>query len=101
MIGHHPHVPPKGVAWYGARPVFYSLGNFVFDGRATLPWTRASFIAKLRFQRGQAVSVAACPVLIDGFEPRALGPPATKPSPRAFERHLRGVSDSVGGTSFR
>jgi poly-gamma-glutamate capsule biosynthesis protein CapA/YwtB (metallophosphatase superfamily) len=98
VIGHHPHVP-QGVAWYGARPVFYSLGNFVFDGRANLPWTRASFIAKLRFQRGQAVSVAACPVLIEGFEPRALTP-NDEPSRRAFERHLRGVSDSVGGTSF-
>jgi poly-gamma-glutamate capsule biosynthesis protein CapA/YwtB (metallophosphatase superfamily) len=98
VIGHHPHVP-QGVAWYGARPVFYSLGNFVFDARPTVPWTRASFIAKLRFQRGQAVSVAACPVLIDGFEPRALTA-ADEPSRRAFERHLRGVSDSVGGTSF-
>ena len=36
VIGHHPHVP-QGVAWYGARPVFYSLGNFVFDSRAELP----------------------------------------------------------------
>jgi poly-gamma-glutamate capsule biosynthesis protein CapA/YwtB (metallophosphatase superfamily) len=98
VIGHHPHVP-QGVAWYGARPVFYSLGNFVFDGRPTMPWTRASFIAKLRFQRGQAVTVAACPVLIDGFEPRALTA-SDEPSRRAFERHLRGVSDSVGGTSF-
>jgi poly-gamma-glutamate synthesis protein (capsule biosynthesis protein) len=98
VIGHHPHVP-QGVAWYGVRPVFYSLGNFVFDARPGVPWTRASFIAKLRFQRGQAVSVAACPVLIDGFEPRALNA-SDEPSRRAFERHLRGVSESVGGTSF-
>jgi poly-gamma-glutamate capsule biosynthesis protein CapA/YwtB (metallophosphatase superfamily) len=98
VIGHHPHVP-QGVAWYGARPVFYSLGNFVFDGRRTVPWTRASFIAKLRFQRGHAVSVAACPVLIDGFEPRALTT-GDESSRRAFERHLREVSESVGGTSF-
>jgi poly-gamma-glutamate capsule biosynthesis protein CapA/YwtB (metallophosphatase superfamily) len=98
VIGHHPHVP-QGVAWYGTRPVFYSLGNLVFDARPTVPWTGASFIAKLRFQRGQAVSVAACPVLIDGFEPRALTG-NDDPSRRAFERHLRGVSESVGGTSF-
>ncbi|HEY5374607.1 MAG TPA: CapA family protein [Polyangiaceae bacterium] len=98
VIGHHPHVP-QGVGWYGGRPVFYSLGNFVFDGRPTLPWTRTSFIAKLRFQRGQALSVAACPVLIDGFEPRALTA-SDSASRRAFERHLRGVSESVGGTSF-
>jgi poly-gamma-glutamate capsule biosynthesis protein CapA/YwtB (metallophosphatase superfamily) len=98
VIGHHPHVP-QGVAWYGARPVFYSLGNLVFDARPTVPWTRASFIAKLRFQRGRAVSVAACPVLIDGFEPRALTA-SDEPSRRAFERHLREVSESVGGTSF-
>jgi len=96
VIGHHPHVP-QGVGWQGGRPIFYSLGNFVFDGRPTLPWTRSSFIAKVRFQRGHALEVVACPVLIDGYEPRALTS-SDGASRRAFERHLRDVSESVGGT---
>jgi Bacterial capsule synthesis protein PGA_cap len=98
VLGHHPHVP-QGVAWYGARPVFFSLGNFVFDTRATLPWTRASFIAKLRFRRGQPIEVSACPYLIDGFEPIAV-PVGNDPRERAFEQHLRSTSASVGGTNL-
>ncbi|HEU4677799.1 MAG TPA: CapA family protein, partial [Candidatus Paceibacterota bacterium] len=30
VIGHHPHVV-EDVALYRGKPVFYSLGNFVFD----------------------------------------------------------------------
>lgn len=30
IIGHHPHVPQGIEAWKG-KPIFYSLGNFVFD----------------------------------------------------------------------
>lgn len=30
VIGHHPHVV-QGVEIYNSRPIFYSLGNFVFD----------------------------------------------------------------------
>jgi len=97
VIGHHPHVP-QGVGWYGARPVFYSLGNLVFDARQDLPWTRSSFIARVRLQRGVPIQVSACPYTIDGFEPMAL--PAAENEPgRAFERHLRATSASVGGTS--
>jgi poly-gamma-glutamate capsule biosynthesis protein CapA/YwtB (metallophosphatase superfamily) len=98
VLGHHPHVP-QGVAWYGARPVFFSLGNFVFDTRATLPWTSASFIAKIRFRRGQPVEVSACPYRIDGFEPIAL-PAGNEQRERAFEQHLRSTSASVGGTNL-
>jgi poly-gamma-glutamate synthesis protein (capsule biosynthesis protein) len=98
VIGHHPHVP-QGVGWQRGRPVLYSLGNLVFDGLPALPWTRSSFIAKLRFQRGHPVQVAACPVLIDGYEPRELTRADGSPR-RAFERHLREISDSVGGTTI-
>jgi len=30
IIGHHPHVPQGIEVWKG-KPIFYSLGNFVFD----------------------------------------------------------------------
>ena len=98
VIGHHPHVP-QGVGWYGARPVFYSLGKLVFDARQDLPWTRSSFIARIRLERGAPIEVSACPYAIDGFEPTAL-PTGENEASRAFERHLRATSASVGGTSI-
>ena len=98
VIGHHPHVT-QGVAWRAARPIFYSLGNFVFDGRAGLPWTRASFLAKLRFQRGSPVQVSVCPVQISGYEPQPLTA-KDEAARREFERHLRELSDTVGGTNI-
>jgi poly-gamma-glutamate capsule biosynthesis protein CapA/YwtB (metallophosphatase superfamily) len=98
VLGHHPHVP-QGVAWYGARPIFYSLGNLVFDGRNELPWTRESFVAKLRFRRGAPVEVSACPYRIDGFEPVAL-PLADAQQARAFEHQLRKISAPLGGTEL-
>ncbi len=30
VVGHHPHVP-QDIAYYDSKPVFYSLGNFIFD----------------------------------------------------------------------
>ena len=30
VIGSHPHVP-QGVEMYNGKPIFYSLGNFIFD----------------------------------------------------------------------
>ncbi len=98
VLGHHPHVP-QGVGWRGTQPIFYSLGNLVFDGRSALPWTRASFIGKLRFERGSGLSVGVCPVLIDGYEPRGLDA-QEQPARRAFERHLRQLSALVGGSTL-
>jgi poly-gamma-glutamate synthesis protein (capsule biosynthesis protein) len=95
VIGHHPHVP-QGVGWDGERPIFYSLGNLVFDGREELPWTRSSFLAKVRLRRGAPAEVFACPYSIDGYEPAAM--PSEAPARAAFARHLRAISASVGGT---
>lgn len=30
VIGHHPHVVQE-IEWYNGAPIFYSLGNFIFD----------------------------------------------------------------------
>lgn len=30
VVGHHPHVV-QDIGWYQGRPIFYSLGNFIFD----------------------------------------------------------------------
>ncbi len=94
VIGHHPHVP-QGVGWVLGKPVFYSLGNLVFDGRAELAWTRASFLAKLRLKRGEPIEVSACPYVIDGHEPVAL--PPNDPRANALLNRLRSTSTATGG----
>jgi len=43
IVGHHPH-RIQGVEFYKGRPIFYSLGNFVFDSN---PPGDQSFIAKV------------------------------------------------------
>lgn len=46
IIGHHPHVV-EGAEWIGRMPVFYSLGNFVFD-QLTLE-TQTGYAVELSF----------------------------------------------------
>ena len=43
VVGHHPHVT-QGVEEYLGKPIFYSIGNFVFD-QETEPWDRSFFVA--------------------------------------------------------
>jgi len=46
VIGHHPHIIQKEEI-YKDKPIFYSLGNFVFDQKQ--PMTRESVIVELLF----------------------------------------------------
>ena len=48
IVGSHPHWV-QGVEIIRGRPVFYSLGNFVFDQRIHLPQTRESIALELLF----------------------------------------------------
>jgi hypothetical protein len=50
VIGHHPHVVQRPDCVHG-RPVFFSLGNHVFDQR--YPETRNGLIADCAIQRGR------------------------------------------------
>lgn len=109
VIGHHPHVP-QGVGWVGGKPVFYSLGNFVFAGHANRPWTRAGFLAKLVFTRSKAgdgatdaslnVEAYACPYRLEGHLPKPLSGPENADEARAFHRHLRRISTATGGSEL-
>jgi hypothetical protein len=78
VIGHHPHVVQEPACVHG-RPVFYSLGNFVFDQR--YPQTKAGLIADCtlvgrRLQCGalstHARSGSAVPVISGRSQARAL-----------------------------
>lgn len=43
VISHHPHVT-QGIEEYRGKPIFHSLGNFIFD-QETSPWDRSFFVA--------------------------------------------------------
>jgi poly-gamma-glutamate capsule biosynthesis protein CapA/YwtB (metallophosphatase superfamily) len=95
VLGHHPHVP-QGVGWIAGRPVFYSLGNLVFDPNEH-HWTSAGLMARLTFRRGQPLAVEVCPFRFNGYEPTALGRPEDQPRIGAVRRHLEAISRGVGG----
>lgn len=94
VIGHHPHVP-QGVGFAHGRPVFYSLGNFVFAGHDWAPWTLTSFVARLELDAGGRLHASACPIALDGHVPKPI-PPSDPQSERA-RQHLVETSSSVGG----
>lgn len=45
VIGHHHHAL-RGIEWYQGRPIFYGLGNLVFDLRLNLSKEWAEYMAK-------------------------------------------------------
>jgi poly-gamma-glutamate capsule biosynthesis protein CapA/YwtB (metallophosphatase superfamily) len=95
IIGHHPHVP-QGVGWFSDRPVFYSLGNFVFAGHAHRTWTNYGMLARLTLKPDRTLEAQACPYVIEGHTPKPL--PAENPANQTFREHLRFTSANVGGS---
>ncbi len=69
IIGHHPHVL-QGIEIYNNKPIFYSLGNFVFDQ----PWqeNRQSVIAVMRFVDYGISGIDLIPVLIKDCRPEPV-----------------------------
>ncbi len=94
VIGHHPHVP-QGVAFVRGRPVFYSLGNFVFAGHDWAPWTLTGFVARLELDADGHVRPSVCPVALDGHVPKPIAP--GDPQSEKARQHLIDTSTSVGG----
>jgi len=95
VLGHHPHVP-QGIGWFDGRPVFYSLGNLVFDPNEH-HWTTVGLMAKLTFRRGLPLQVEACPFGFAGYEPAPLSGTEDANRIAAFRRHLTDISRGVGG----
>lgn len=65
IIGHHPHVAQK-TAVYKGKPVFFSLGNFVFDQQA--PGDEA-LIAKMKFNKDGSLEYGSFPIQIKNCTP--------------------------------
>ena len=50
IVGHHPHVP-ENYEYYKGKPIFYSIGNFIFDTdyQRLQPHTTEGVLLKLNF----------------------------------------------------
>jgi poly-gamma-glutamate synthesis protein (capsule biosynthesis protein) len=71
ILGGHPHVT-QSYEVYRNRPIFYSLGNFIFDD-TYIPTTRESFIAEIIIDDSpNSMNVNILPVMIneDNYQPR-------------------------------
>lgn len=61
ILGHHPH-RTQGVEIYKGKPIFYSLGNFIFDQNP--PENMQGFIMNMEFTKKKLSSLSAIPYKI-------------------------------------
>lgn len=66
IMGHHPHVL-QGVEIYKNKPIFYSLGNFVFGTKSEL--TANTMIAQINFIDKEINNIKIIPCSITGGRP--------------------------------
>lgn len=75
ILGGHPHVT-QSYEVYRNRPIFYSLGNFIFDD-TYIPTTRESFIAEIAICGSkESMNINILPVILneDNYQPRLVTP---------------------------
>lgn len=60
IFGHHPHVI-HGAELFGDMPVFYSLGNFAFDGHKMRNRHRDGLVLRLVIRAGRISDIAVVP----------------------------------------
>lgn len=91
IIGHHPHVV-QGIEVYRGSPIFYSLGNFMFDF-VHPAFGRESMVVELRLEGGK-VAVGYHPVYIaDDGRPF---PVTAAADPNAVAEHIEALSSRFG-----
>lgn len=89
VIGHHPHVL-QGIEIYKGRPIFYSLGNFVYTP-GNEP-AKEAVIATLTFKGREVTEVELWPIYISMGQPQ----PATGSRAGAIIGNLSAYSASYG-----
>jgi poly-gamma-glutamate synthesis protein (capsule biosynthesis protein) len=75
VIGTHPHVE-QGFEWVKGRPVFWSLGDYIFDGMDDTPGGDKGIFIVLGFLETTLVYMDVYPVFMDG--PRTVISPDTQ-----------------------
>ncbi len=66
IIGHHPHILQM-IDYYKGKPIFYSIGNFIFDQREAT--TKESMLVQLLFKKGKLNQFRLFPLRIKNFAP--------------------------------
>ncbi len=63
VIGHHPHVP-QGIEEYKGHPIYYSLGNFVFDisGMKSKSGTYCFYMVQMEFSGNKIIKHKLIPL---------------------------------------
>ena len=74
IVGHHPHIL-QPIDTIGKMPVYYSIGNFVFDQKN--PKSRESMIASLTFHGDGTLSADSISVRIEQGRPMIRKSPTT------------------------
>ncbi|MGE5425730.1 MAG: CapA family protein [Bacillota bacterium] len=88
VIGHHPHWPQSWEIFEG-KPIFYSLGNFIFDQMWSTETSRG-LLASLSFAADGSGKARLLPILIDDYG-QAKPWPSEKPLSEFWS--LYGLSD--------
>jgi poly-gamma-glutamate synthesis protein (capsule biosynthesis protein) len=89
VLGHGPHVV-QGIEWHAARPILYSLGNFLFD-QVFWDETRTAMVAELVFDRS-AVRLSVTPVRTS---PAFRAEPLQGDAAESWRRRLEGLSGGL------
>ncbi|MFH1602098.1 MAG: CapA family protein [Candidatus Shapirobacteria bacterium] len=73
VVGHHPHVV-QALEYYRKRPVFYSLGNFVFD-QLWSEDTRKGALGKITLTKERIIKAELIPIYINNdYQPELVNP---------------------------
>jgi len=95
IIGHGPHVL-QAIETIDRMPVFYSLGNFIFD----MPWAREreqSMIANIILTRTHAINVSYTPVWIG---PEYIPVEPTESQKREIVNLINTLNNSLNRSNF-
>ncbi|MCA9380118.1 CapA family protein [Candidatus Dojkabacteria bacterium] len=65
VVASHPHWV-QNIEFYKGKPIFYALGNFIFDQTHTLP-TRQSVVANLNYYDGVLGNIEIIPLQTCGY----------------------------------
>lgn len=99
VIGAHPHVT-QGIEMYNGKPIFYSLGNFIFDQSNAA--THSSYFVKIDLVGGTG-ECTVYPISISGYLPQYMSSSDGTAlleglSPQCSEMNI--TSDGTGKLTF-
>ena len=70
VIGSHPHVT-QGIEMYNGKPIFYSLGNFIFDQSNTA--THSAYFVQIDLVNATG-ECTVYPIYISNYLPQHMSP---------------------------